>query len=126
MCRNENQQKTEQTNQVGVVYVPALIEKKEVSMAEEEKRRADSIEKTNGQEQRENTEQNPVNVESIAGPGMNPGKARVLEQKGGLNPPLRNSIERPNKLYHPKHEKTEGDSEENQRSDVDRRKAPMP
>ena len=75
-----------------MIHVPALIEKKEVSVAEEEKRRADSVEKTNGQEQREKAEQNPVNVESVAWPGMNPGKARVLKQKGRLNPPLRNPV----------------------------------
>jgi len=104
-----------------VIYVPSLIEKKEIGVAKEKERGADAIEKTNGHEQREKAEQNPVNVESVAGPGMDPGKARVLEQKGRLNPPLRNPIQRPSQLDHPEHEKTEGDSEENQRSDVDRR-----
>jgi hypothetical protein len=57
---------------------------------------------------------------------MDPRKARVLEQKGGLNPPLRNPVKRPNQLRHPEHEKTECDSEKNQRRDIDRRKAPIP
>ena len=109
-----------------MIYVPSLIEKEEVSVAEAKERGADAIEKTNGDEQREEPEQSPVNVESIAGPGMDPGKTRVLEQKGGLKPPLRNSIKRPNQLDHPEHEKAESDSEKNQRRNIDRRKAPIP
>ena len=92
MCRHENQQKTEKADQVDVIYVPSLIEKKKVSVAQEKERGADAIEKANGHEQRENAEQNPVNVESVARPGMDPGEARVFKQKGGLDPPLRNPV----------------------------------
>ena len=126
MCRRENEQKTEKADQIGVIYVPSLIEKKKISVAQGKERRADAIEKTNGHEQRENAEQNPMNVESVAWPGMDPGKARIFEQKGGLNPPLRNSIKRPNQLHHPEHEKAEYDPEKNQRRDIDGRKTPIP
>jgi hypothetical protein len=114
MCRRKNQQKTEKADQVGVIYVPALIEKKEVSVAEEKERAAYAVEKTNGHEQRENAEQNPVNVKSVAGPGMDPGKAGVFKQEGWLDPPLRNPVKRPSQLHHPNHEKAECDSEKNQ------------
>ena len=126
MCRREDQQKTEKADQVDVIYVPSLIEKKEVSVTQEKERDTDAVEKASGHEQGENAEENPVNVESVAGPGLDPGKARVLEQKGGLKPPLRNSIKRPNQLHHPEHEEAECDSEKNQRRDIDRRKAPIP
>jgi len=94
-------------------------------MAEEKECGADAIEKTNRQEQREKAKQNPVNVKSITGPGMDPREARVFKQEGWLDPPLRNSIKRPNQLHHPEHEKAECDSEKNQRRDIDRRKAPI-
>jgi len=103
-----------------------LIEKKEVSVAQEKERDTDAVEKANGHEQGENAEQNPMKVESAAGPGMDPGKARIFEQKGGLKPPLRNSIKRPNQLHHPEHEKAECDPEKNQRRDIDGRKTPIP
>ena len=109
-----------------MIYVPSLIEKKEVSVAEEKERGADAIEKTSSDEQREKAEQNPVNVESVAGPGMNPGEAGVLKQKGRLNPPLLDAMQRPNQLHDPEHEKAECDSEKNQRGDIDRSKRPRP
>jgi len=65
-----------------------LIEKKEVSVAQEKERDTDAVEKANGHEQGENAEQNPMKVESIAGPGMDPGEARVFKQEARLNPPL--------------------------------------
>src|SRR6266480_3299525 len=49
MCRRENQEKTEETNQVEVIHVPSLVEKKKISVAEEKERDADAIEKANGQ-----------------------------------------------------------------------------
>ena len=109
-----------------MIYVPSLIEKKEISVAQEKERGADAIEKANGHEQRENAEQNPVNVEAVAGPGMDPGEAWIFKQEGWFDPPLRNSIKRPNQLHHHEHETAECDSEKNQRRDIDRRKDPIP
>src|ERR1700730_18929059 len=48
MCRRENQQKAKKTNQVGVIHVPSLIEKKEVGVAQEKERGANAIKKPNG------------------------------------------------------------------------------
>jgi len=114
MRRREDQQKTEKADQVGVIHVPSLIEKEKVGVAQEKESGADAIEKTNGHEKRENPEQNPMDVETITGPGMDPGEARVFEQERWLDPPLRNPVKRPGQLDHPKHEKAESDSEKNQ------------
>jgi hypothetical protein len=126
MCRRENQQKTKKADQVGVIYVSSLIEKEKISVGQEKERDTDAIEKANGHEQRENAEQNPVNVEAVAGPGMDPGEAWIFKQEGWFDPPLRNSIKRPNQLHHPEHETAECDSEKNQRCDIDWRKALIP
>ena len=63
-----------------MIYIPALIEKEEVSVAEEKERRADAIEKTDGHEQREKAERNPVNVEPVPRPRMDPGEAVIFKQ----------------------------------------------
>ena len=105
-----------------MIYVTALIEKKEIGMTETKEGGADAIEKADGQEQRENTQQNPMDVKSIAGPRLDPGKARVFEKKGRINPPSRDPVTEPNQLHHPKHDSAECDSEKNERRDVDRRK----
>jgi len=51
MSGNKNQKKTEKTNQVVVIYVRSLIEQKKIRITQEEKRSADAIQKTSGNEQ---------------------------------------------------------------------------
>ncbi len=79
MSWNKNQEEPKQAHKVGVVYIPAFIEEKEVAAAQEKKRSANAVEKSNSDKHRQNPEQCPVNVESIARPGMNPGKSVILE-----------------------------------------------
>ena len=79
MGRNENQEKRKQADQVGVVYVARFIEKKEIAAAKEQKNGADAVEKSGGNECGQNGEHNSVNIESVSGPGMNPGKAVVFK-----------------------------------------------
>ena len=77
--RNENQEEPKKAHQVGVVYIPAFIEKKEIAAAEEKKHGANAIEKSGSYKCRQDAEHGPMNVDSIAGPEMNPGKPVVLE-----------------------------------------------
>ena len=60
MSGNKNQKKTEKTNQVVVIYVRSLIEQKKIRITQEEKRSADAIQKTSGNEQGQNPQENPV------------------------------------------------------------------
>ena len=67
-----------------MIWRGQLGERKRVvaAMASQGKCRAEiSARLTNGHEQRENAEQNPVNVESVAEPRMDPGKAWVFKHE---------------------------------------------
>src|SRR5437588_9521429 len=86
MGGKENEEQAKATHQVGVVYVLTFIEKEEIAAAEKKKHSADAIEKSGRYKSRQNAEHGPMSVKSIAGPGMNPGKSVVLEQKPRLNP----------------------------------------
>lgn len=66
--------------------IPSFIEKKDVSVAEEKKSGTDSIKKTGRDENRQNSEHDAVNVQTITGPGVNPGKTIVLKKKVGFEP----------------------------------------
>jgi|HubBroStandDraft_6_1064221.scaffolds.fasta_scaffold441717_2 hypothetical protein len=86
MRRDKNQNETEQANEIIVVLVPSFIEKKDVGVAEEKKSRADSIEKTDHDEKRQNSEHDAVNVKTVTRPGVNPGKTIVFKKKVGFEP----------------------------------------
>jgi hypothetical protein len=69
---------------IEMIWRGQLRERKRVvaAMASQGKCRAEiSARLTNGHEQRENAEQNPVNVESVAEPRMDPGKAWVFKHE---------------------------------------------
>ena len=102
-----------------MIHISPLIEEEEVSVTQAKERGADAIEKTDGQEERENSEQNPVNIKSIAWPRLNPGKTGIFKEEGRVDPPSRNAMKRPNHLDHPEHDNAECDPEKNERRDVD-------
>ena len=79
MRRNENQEETKQAHQVGVVYVAAFIEQKEIGAAEEKKHRADPVKKSRGNERGQNSEHSPVNIKPVPRPGLDPWKSVVLK-----------------------------------------------
>jgi len=70
--RNKDKQKPEKTDEVEVIYVTALIEKEEIGVAEEKQNRINPVEKTDRNEQCEQPIRDPMNVEPITRPRLDP------------------------------------------------------
>ena len=113
MCRYEDQQEAKKANEIGMIYIPSLIEQKKVSVTEKKKNGAYSIEETRRYKQSEDAEQHPMNVKSIAGPRLDPGKSVILEQKLWLNPTLGDSTARGVPQRVPSHQQAERNPEKN-------------
>ena len=89
MSWHEHQKKTEKANQVGVIDVTTLIQKKEIRVTQEQENGADAIKESGRYKQRKNPKQDPMDVDSVSGPGVNPGKPGIFELKNCVDPPPR-------------------------------------
>lgn len=96
-----------------------FIEKKGVSVAEEEQRRAYAVEETNGNKQCDNAESCPVNVKAIPRPRLHPRESVILEQKSWLDPIRRDPTIVKVSPDFPDHQKAKCDSKKNQGCDID-------
>src|SRR4030088_2430997 len=97
-----------------------FIEKKCVTEAEKEQRRAYAVKQTNGNKQCENAESCPVNVKAIPRPRLDPRESVILEQESWLDPIGRDPTIVKVPPDFPGHQKAKCDPENNQRCDVDR------
>ena len=62
-----------------MIQVTALVQKEDISEAEEEKHGTHAIEQTQQNEKTQHSQQREVNRHSVAGPGMHPFKSVVGE-----------------------------------------------
>jgi len=97
-----------------VVDPYGFLEKKSVSIAEEEQHGACAIEKSDGNEEGEYAKDRPVNVKSVPRPGMDPGKSVIFEQKAWLEPIVRDPVIAEVLRHMPHHKESESDPEKNQ------------
>lgn len=123
MRRNQSEQKTEKANQVCVIDVNCLFEKEEVGMAQAEQNGAQTVGETNRHEKSENPGSDPMHVEPLPRPGMDPGESVIFEEQPWLQPVGRNVSPDEVNAVVPDEEDTKDNPKEDDRPDIDRRKS---
>lgn len=121
MRRNEDQQEADQGNQVEVVHVQRLILEENVGVAEKEEDGADAVTETNGYAGRQHSEREEVYIHAIPRPRVYPTKSVVREVVPGIYVVTLDPAVDEVAPYFPNHDHAEGDTEEDERSNVDRR-----
>ena len=126
MRRNQSKKKTDQTNEIGVIDVVCFIEKEEISVTQAKQRRARPITETDRDEESENSQSDPMDVEPMTGPWMHPGEPVILKEETRLEPQPSKVNVREIIIAVPDEEAAKSDAEENDRSDINRRKSGCP
>ena len=120
--RDQNEQKAEETNEVGVIDITRFIQKKKIGVAQAQKHGANPIGKSNCDEERENSDSDPMNINAMSRPRMHPGETVIFEKEVGLEPVGRHLAIGQIFADVPNEQATENKTEEDDRGDIDRGK----
>ena len=104
-----------------MIHVSAFIEKEKICITETKKSGVEAAEKSNRDKKREYAHGVPVEVEPIPRPRMNPGKSVILEQEARMDPGRSDLVTQNPDLAN--HQQAEGDSKENERSNINGRES---
>jgi hypothetical protein len=126
VSRNENEQETEKTNEIEVVRVELLVKEKTVGPSETKQHHAGSVTKSNGNKECQNPQHSPVNVKPLARPGADPGEPVIFEKKIWIEEKVPDPMVREIAPHLPYHQRSKGDSEKDERGNVDRREGALP
>jgi hypothetical protein len=109
-----------------VIDIARFIEKEEISATQAKQRRARAITETDCNKESENVQSDPMDVKPMTGPWMHPGEPVILKEETWLEPQLSKYIVREIIIAAPDEEAAKSDAEENDRSNINRRKTACP
>src|SRR5438105_9623697 len=103
-----------------MVEIGSLIEQEAVGKTEKEKRRTQMVEKARRDEEREQAEDGPEDIHSVARPRLHPEKSIIFEQELRFDPVTRDPAVMEIAGNLPHHQKPQRDAEENEAGVVNR------
>jgi hypothetical protein len=109
-----------------VIDIACFIEKEEITATQAKQRRARPITETDRKEESENCQSDPVDVEPMTGPWMHPRETIILKEEARLEPQPSKVTVREIIAAVPDEEAAKSDAEENDRSNINRRKSACP